>query len=114
MAQMISVTPKENGTAIVTIIPKDEDGVALTFAQLIDPEWQLMRRDGTVVNDRTFESSSMTSLEFILSGEDLEIFNDGDSRIRFISFQAKYNSTIGSNLPLIDAAKFEITSVIGQ
>ena len=114
MTQTISVKPGEKGTAIVTLSPTDEDDTALTFGNLTNPQWQLMKLDGTVVNERTFANSSMTSLEFVLQGDDLAIFGDGDSGVRVLSFQASYDSDAGSGLPLVAEAKFTIDKLVGQ
>ena len=112
--QTISITPNEKGTAIVTISPTDEDDAALTFGELTNPQWQLMRASGTVVNGRTFAASSMTSLEFVLSGDDLAIFGDSDRGNRVLSFYATYDSTAGSDLPLVGECVFNIQRILGQ
>lgn len=114
MTQAITVRPAEKGTAVVTLAPVDEDGVALTFGQLINPEWQLMRTDGTVVNTRTFAASALTSLEFVLTGLDLVLFGANDNKKRVISFQATYDSTVGDGLPLIAECTFIIDPILGQ
>ena len=114
MSQLITVRPAEKGTAIVTLAPVDEDGVALTFGQLIAPKWQLMRTDGTVVNTRTFAASTMTTLEFVLTGADLALFGSSDNKKRVISFQATYDSTVGTELPLIAECTFAIDPMLGQ
>lgn len=111
--QFISIKPAEKGTAKVTIAPVDEDGTALTFAQLSNPKWQLMRTDGTVVNSRTFATNALTSLVFRLSGDDLAVFSD-DDWIRRLSIQATYNSDIGTNNPLNAECEFHIQGILGQ
>lgn len=114
MSQLITIRPAEKGTAVVTLAPVDEDGVALTFGQLINPEWQFMRTDGTVVNARTFAASALTSLEFVLTGDDLALFGSSDNKRRVVSFQATYDSTAGNGLPLIAECMFAIDPMIGQ
>jgi len=114
MTQAISVQPNELGTAKVTIAPTDEDDTALVFGDLTDPEWQLMRLDGTVINSRTFAASSLTSLVWSLSGADLAIFGSDDGGSRVLSFQATYTSSLGSGLPLNDECEFSITKLLGQ
>jgi len=111
---MITVSPYEQGTAIVTIDPQDEDGNSLTISQLTNPQWQLMRVDGTIINDRSFANSSVTDLSWVLSGDDLAIFSMSDTGERVLSFKATYNSTIGLNLPLIGECEFTVTKVLGQ
>src|SRR6056297_363205 len=114
MSQSISVKPTEKGTLVVTISPTDEDNTSLSFGDLTNPQWQLMRHDGAVINERTFDNSSMSSLEVVLQGDDLAIFGGSDSGIRYFSFQATYNSTLGSNLPLHDECSFSIERLLGQ
>jgi hypothetical protein len=114
MTQSISVEPNEKGTAVVTIAPTDEDDTALVFTDLTDPKWQLMRSDGSVVNDRTFALCAMTALTFVLSGDDLAIFGPWDDRERILSFSATYNSTNGTGLPLVAECSFTVSRVTGQ
>ena len=108
----------EKGTAIVTISTVDDNGTALTFAQLTNPEWQLMNTDGTVINDRTFANSAMTSLQFILSGDDLAIFGDSDRGNRVLSFSAQYTGTLDDSTSFIGnivaEGVFNVFRVLGQ
>lgn len=108
----------EKGTAIVTISPVDDNGTALTFAQLTKPEWQLMNTNGTVINDRTFANSAMTSLQFVLSGEDLAIFGDSDRGNRVLSFSAQYTGTLDDSTSftgnIVAEGVFNVFRVLGQ
>lgn len=108
----------EKGTAIVTISPVDDNGTALTFAQLTNPEFQLMNTDGTVINDRTFANSAMTSLQFVLSGEDLAIFGDSDRGNRVLSFSAQYTGTLDDSTSftgnIVAEGVFNVFRVLGQ
>ena len=108
----------EKGTAIVTISPVDDNGTSLTFAQLTNPEWQLMNTDGTVINDRTFENSAMTSLQFVLSGDDLAIFGDSDRGNRVLSFSAQYTGTMDDSTSftgnIVAEGVFNVFRVLGQ
>ena len=108
----------EKGTAIVTISPVDDNGTALTFAQLTNPEFQLMNTDGTVINDRTFANSAMTSLQFVLSGDDLAIFGDSDRGNRVLSFSAQYTGTLDDSTSFIGnivaEGVFNVFRVLGQ
>jgi len=114
MTDFISIKPSEKGTAVVTIYPVDEDGIALTFGQLNNPQWQLMKTNGTVVNDRTFALSALTGLSWVISGDDLAIFGSRDSGNRVISFQAAYDSSAGTDLPLTAECVFTIDKLVGQ
>ena len=108
----------EKGTAIVTISPVDDNGTALTFAQLTSPEWQLMNIDGTIINDRTFANSAMTSLQFVLSGDDLAIFGDSDRGNRVLSFSAQYTGIMDDSTSftgnIVAEGIFNVFRVLGQ
>ena len=108
----------EKGTAIVTISPVDDNGTSLTFSQLMNPEWQLMNTDGTVINDRTFASSDMTSLQFVLSGDDLAIFGESDRGNRVLSFSAQYTGTMDDSTSftgnIVAEGVFNVFRVLGQ
>ena len=108
----------EKGTAIVTISPVDDNGTALTFAQLTSPEWQLMNTDGTVINDRTFANSAMTSLQFVLAGDDLAIFGESDRGNRVLSFSAQYTGTMDDSTSftgnIVAEGVFNVFRVLGQ
>lgn len=114
MTQFITIEPAEKGTAVVTIAPTDEDGNALTIGQLTTPAWQLMKSDGTIINNRSFANCALTALSWVLSGDDLAIFGSSDSGLRVLSFQARYDCTLGSNQPLNDECKFAIDKLVGQ
>jgi len=115
MITLLSVRPAEKGTAVITIIPKDEAGNVLTLDDLIDPQWQLMRMDGSVVNGRTFANSNgVASLEVVLTGEDLALVAVKESGKRHFSFQARYNSSLGSGLHLTAEVAFVIQDILGQ
>ncbi len=114
MTQSISVQPNEKGTAVVTIAPVDEDDTALGISDLTNPQWQLMKSDGTVINSRSFANCPLSSLTFVLSGDDLAVFGNNDSCRRVLSFQATYDSTAGNGLPLKGECKFSIDRLLGQ
>ena len=102
--------PNERGTAVFTIAFTDENDntvVPNTAA------WQLMQTDGTVVNERSFENCSLTETTVVLSGDDLQLF-DNDDRERIFAVQATYDSDVGSDLSLNDEVKFKITNLVSQ
>lgn len=118
MIQEIAVEPFEQGTAIVTVAPVDSNGTAITFDLLENPQWQLMKESGSVVNDRTFASSAMTSLQFILTGDDLAIFGTSDRGNRVISFQSTYLGRLDDGTTFIAKVvaegRFNVQKVLGQ
>jgi hypothetical protein len=115
MSVTISIEPTENGTAIVTLTPKDEATPPreLAFEELINPAWQLTLSDGTIVNERSFENCPLTALQFVISGADLQDI-EGQSRKRILGIQFWYNSTVGLNLPCTDEASFNIRKLVTQ
>lgn len=113
MTQMISVKPSEKGTAKVTIAPVDEEGTDLTLTQLKTPQWQLMKTDGTIVNNRDFASCPISALSWALTGDDLVLFTS-DNHKRILSIQALYDSNLGNDLHLTAEFMFEIDPLYGQ
>ena len=111
MTTSISVQPSEKGTAIVTLAFTDEDGTTVVPTSLA---WQLMRSDGTVVNDRTFADGSFSGTEIVLSGNDLAMFGGSDSGHRVLSIQGVYDSDAGPDLPLKAECNFAIDRLLGQ
>lgn len=114
--QKITTTPSEKGTAKVTVSPTDENGTALAFGDLTDPQWQLMRKDesggAVIVNSRTFALSSLTSLVWSLSGDDLAMFGTNDTGWRRLAFQATYDSALGLGLLTKAECTFEICKLL--
>lgn len=112
--QSIDIQPSEKGAAVVTIAPTDENGNTLTIGQLKSPAWQLMKKDGTVINNRSFSLCAITSLTWVLKGDDLAMFGNQDSGYRRLSVQALYDSDVGTDLPLNDECSFYIKRLLGQ
>ena len=109
---MIKLTtePNEKGTAIITLTYTDEDGATVV------PEtaaWQLMKKDGTIVNNRSFANCTFTGTTVVLSGDDLQLFASDDKK-RIFAIHATYNSDAGSNLPLNDEVQFKIDDLVSQ
>lgn len=104
--QKLCERPNEGGTAIVTVVPVDEDDAVIAFADLTNPQWELMQTNGTIIPNCAFGDNTMTALTWIISGDQLAMFNDSGWRI--LTFTATYNSDIGNNLPINVACKFKI------
>lgn len=113
MPQIASIELNEKGTGKVTIVLKDTEGLGINFADISSPQWRLTLEDGTVVNERTYALSTLTSLTWVLTGEDLAIIGDSDTLRRIISFKCTYNSALGSNLPLHEEIQFSINPLVG-
>ena len=115
MTTTITVKPNELGTAVITMSFTDEDDAAVTPTSL---QWQLMKSDGTIVNDRAFADNAFTAsageATVILSGDDLAMFGDKDNGRRVFSIQGEYDSTAGVGLPLKDEVNFRVQKLLGQ
>lgn len=101
----ISTKPKENGAAIFTIGPfTDENGDTITPSAI---RWTLITPNGMVINNRERVSATPgTSVTVLLEGDDLQVGAYGIERVFLV--RALYNSTLGSNIPLIEQVKFTI------
>lgn len=108
----------ESGTAIISLVPLDSNKEPITFNRLTNPQWQLMTPNGSVINGRSFENSALTSLQFVLTGDDTAIFGESDTGDRFLSFQAEYTGQLldGSIFTgnVIAECTFNIFKVLGQ
>jgi len=106
----LSTKPNERGTAIFTLEFTDEDGAIVIPST---SAWQLMKSDGTIVNDRDFASCSFSGTTVVLSGDDLQLFASDDKK-RIFAIQAAYDSTAGNDLPLVDEVQFKINPLLSQ
>lgn len=110
MATIITVTPAEEGTALVTAGPfTDESGATVTPLTIT---WKLTDRAGTVINSRTAVSVTPAStVSFLLTGDDLSIA--GTDARRVLTLAWTYNSTMGSGLTGREQAFFSIEQFVG-
>lgn len=111
--QFLSTKPKEKGTAVFSVSITDEAGNALVFAQLKNAQWQMTTYKGTVVSGCSYADSSLTSLTWVISGDQLAIFGTSDTGIRKITFKATYDGDLGNDLPIHDECQFEIEACTG-
>ena len=109
MAEFIHDKIFEKSTTAFIVELEDES------LSIVDPKtafWQLMRTDGTIINGRNFTSCPVVDGEIILSGDDLAIFGDLDTRIRVVAVTATYDSTLGIDLPCNTEFEFCITRMV--
>lgn len=107
----LSVKPKENSTAIITLTFTDKDGIEV---MPVSAAWQLQNHDGIVINGRSFENCPFLGNEVVLSGNDLAIFGATDSGYRIFAVEVVYHSKAGNYLPLTDEIRFRIQRLISQ
>lgn len=99
----------EEGTYVISLTFKDEDGTALTPTTLT---WTLTDEDGTVVNSRSGVAASVAAtINIVLSGDDLAL-SDAKKRRRCVSVSGTYTSTYGAALPLKDEIWFTIRDLL--
>ena len=106
MPATLSTHATEEGTYVITITTKDENG------DLVDPTtlmWTLTDLKGNVVNNRedVSISSPSSSEDVVLSGDDLQI-TDALGRDRMFVVEGTYSSDLGTGLPLKEWAYFSI------
>jgi hypothetical protein len=95
------VTPNaiEDSTYVVTADFTDEDGAAVIPNAIT---WSLEDPDGNAVNGRTDVAIGVpaASVDVVLEGDDLDPGAWDPARL-LMTFEADYDSSLGSGLPLI-------------
>lgn len=109
MPTTIKTQAVEESTYVVTVSFTNAAGTAVTPSSA---SWSLFDKDGDVVNSRSAVaiSSLDTSVDIVLSGDDLQI---AVGKTRKLLVQAVYSSDEGSNLPLNDQMTFQIQDLVG-
>lgn len=109
MASILSTKAKEESTYIITATFTDEDGNSVAPTSL---SWTLTNIDGTVMNSKSAvsvgTSSLASSVNIVLSGEDLSMESSSSTETRILTIEGTYNSTLGTGLPIKDNIKFKI------
>lgn len=94
----------EQTTKAVTMAFEDEDGQDVVPNSLV---WSLYNEDGDIVNDKEdveIETPAAT-VTIAVYGDDL-VYTDG--RKRRVVVTGTYDSTLGSDLPLVGIAEFNL------
>lgn len=86
----------ENGSSLIQVAFTDATGTAVTPTSAT---WTLSTSAGEPINNRTdvVIGSLSTSVDIVLSGDDLAIGENGIDRI--LTVEWVYNSSIGDSLP---------------
>lgn len=109
MPSEITTHAVENATFVITIAFTDETSAAVTPDTGLN--WTLTDAAGNVINSRSAVTiTPASSVDIILSGNDLAIGNNGTKRI--LTIQGTYDSSAGSNLPLKDEIVFYIHDLL--
>lgn len=112
MPTLLTVKAAERSTYIVSAAFTDDEGVEVTPDSIT---WTLTDDDGSVINSRLNVAVAMTasSIDIVLSGSDLALqLNESGDVIRVLKISAVYTSDAGSNLPLIDDARFILQDIV--
>ena len=108
VATAITLTSKavEESSFIIAIGAfYDDAGTAITPATFT---WSLTDQDDAAVNSRTDVSVTVaTSIDIVLSGDDLALPNQSKPR-RYVTLEYTYNSDAGTGLPGKQLVGFEI------
>lgn len=112
MAKFLNKTANEGGAFLLNIIFRDENKNVVSAKT---QEWQLMKLDRSIVNNRSFANSVLggfTGNRVVLTGDDLAIFGDDDTRFRIFAVKGTYDSTFGNDLPCVTEVEFVITRML--
>ena len=75
--------------------------------------WQLMKRDGTIVNNRSFANGSFAGTTVVMTGDDLAL-DDAKDIVRIFALQGTYTSNLGSGLAFTEEIEFNIRNLYSQ
>lgn len=107
MPTTITTQAIERSTFAVTASFTDDAGDAVTPNSGLT--WTLTDIVGTVVNSREGVSiASSSSVTIALTGADLAISDSFRDNRRLLTIQGTYNSSLGSNLAIVDWVEFSI------
>jgi hypothetical protein len=106
----ISTKANEESTFALDATFYDEDDLEITPNTVT---WTLTDTAGTVINNRTAQSiTADTTVTIVLKGDDLALqTGEVGSAKRILTIEAVYDSNIGSNLPLKEAAHFRVVDL---
>jgi len=100
-----------NNTYVITAAFTDEDGDAVTPND--GATWSLKDTAGNTINSRSaVEITEATSVDIVLSGDDLAAQGANDNGIRILSIDGTYDSDAGSDLPLDTSVQFVVDTLL--
>ena len=110
MATKLSIKADEESTYIVTAAFTDADGETVTPTTVV---WDLTDTKGNIINEREdVVVTPASSVNIVLTGDDLAIDEAGDEVSRIITVKAVYNSDYGTGLYLKKAAIFTLKNLV--
>lgn len=109
MPMTLTTQAIEKGTFVIAVAFTDETDAAVTPNAGLT--WKLTDGAGAVINGRSAVSLTPdTSVDIVLSGDDLALGNNGNLRI--VTVQGTYNGDAGNNLPIKDQVAFYIADLV--
>jgi len=108
MATTLTSIATEGSTYVVTCAFADEDGDATIPTSAV--AWRLLDERGNEIS--TGSEAAAASVDIILSGDELAIDNT-TRELHWVTLvvSTTYDSTLGSDLPLVDTVKFQIRNI---
>jgi uncharacterized phiE125 gp8 family phage protein len=111
MPTTISTQATANNTYIITVAFTDDAGDAVTPND--GCTFSLKDTAGNTINDRDGVAIvEDTSVDVVLSGDDLAAQGANDNGIRIFSIDGTYDSDAGSDLPLDNSAQFVVDTLL--
>jgi len=106
MPTELTVRAVEGSTYVVTAAFTDEDENDVTPNELT---WTLTDRYGNTINEREDEEITPdTSVDIVLTGDDLQVSDDEKVTVLTVTVEGTYNSDLGNNLPIKDKCTFPV------
>jgi len=111
MPTILSAHATEKSTYIVNASFFDEDdNPVIPKAGL---KWTLTDSNGNTINSRKDVAITPdTSVDIVLSGDDLQIVGSDDNRLRLVTVEGIYDSAAGSDLALKGEVRFYVDNLI--
>jgi len=111
MPTILTTQALPNNTYVITAAFTDEDGDAVTPESPLT--WTMKDFAGTVVNSR--EDIALTpasSVDIVLSGDDLQALGADDNGIRDVFIEGTYDSDVGAGLSLNNSIRFVVDTLL--
>lgn len=112
MSVALPTRANEKSTYIVTVLFTDENDDAVS--PNVPLTWSLIDINGAIVNNRDGVGiTPATSVDIVLTGDDLAILPIDGGYVRRVLIEGTYDSDAGSDLPIKEEAKFTVQNLVG-
>ncbi len=110
MPTLITTRAIEQSTFAVVCEFTDETGAAVIPNPGVT--WTLTDAGGNPINSRNQVAiDPAATVTIVLTGNDLQRTGDSDTGVRHLTVRGTYNSTLGTNLPLVDSCRFIVADL---